>query len=57
MNCKKKPLREQSHRETSKEYRLDQLLAKSSKDDFVLSDEDKCWLNGSLAERKPKINQ
>ncbi|TDP29436.1 hypothetical protein DEU29_11714 [Idiomarina aquatica] len=57
MNCKKKPLGKQSHRETSKEYSLDQLLAKSSKDDFVLSDEDKCWLNGSLVERKPKINQ
>jgi hypothetical protein len=57
MHCKKKLPQKQSHKETSREYSLDQLLAKSSKDDFVLSDEDKCWLNGSLVERKPKINQ
>lgn len=54
MKCQKSLLGKPSHGTTSKEYNLDQLLAKSSKDDFDLSTEDKRWLNGPLVEGKSK---
>ncbi|MFS6538254.1 hypothetical protein V6D52_13230 [Idiomarina loihiensis] len=54
MKCKKKPLGKLSQKKTTKEYSLDQLLSKSSKYDFVLSVEDKRWLNGSLVEGESK---